>query len=172
MTDVELKNWFWNMFNSCYCVKFDDKSECVYMFYDKNFFYQKKLARILEQELIYPTKVKGICLFELDYKRNLIYCDYDEIWSFFKNEFSPEYDDIKNLIVSILAEHTKIENPEIYYYPKLRQLLHLKIGNSIPYCLDYNQHKILIEYTKLEKLLPLPCNNDRYLHKINIQNKI
>jgi len=108
MTNEELKDWFWNKFNSCYYVKHDNKSESLFMYYDKNFYRQKKLARVLEQEIIYPTKVDGTCLFEQDYKNNYLWCDHKEIWSFLKENSNYSYQEIRDLIKSWLVEHSKL----------------------------------------------------------------
>ena len=83
MTKEELSKWFWDKFNSCYPVKHEDYPESIFMFYDEQFFRQKKLARVLNEDLVYPSKVTGKCLFRLDYKNNFLWCNYDEIWSFF-----------------------------------------------------------------------------------------
>ena len=165
MTKEELGNWFWNKFKLCYFVKHDDHPESIYMFYDKNFTIQKKLARILDKDIIYPTTVDGICLFEMDYKSNSIYCDYNEIWSFFENYFS-DYIEINSIIRSVLVKYSKLGVS--LYSLELRKLLHSKLGISIPYCLDYKQHNILIEKTTLSEFHILPCNNPKYNHTINI----
>lgn len=110
MTDEELKTWFWNKFNSCYNVKHKKyHPESIFMYYDKNFARQKKLARVLKQELIYPTKVEGICLFEQDYKNNKLYCDYNEIWSFFEEKNSYNNQEIKDMVKGWLEESSKLE---------------------------------------------------------------
>jgi len=108
MTNEELKDWFWNKFNSCYCVKHEDYPESLFMYYDKNFYRQKKLARVLEQEVIYPSKVDGVCLFEQDYENNYLWCDNKEIWSFFKENSNYNYQEIRDLIKGWLVEPSKL----------------------------------------------------------------
>ena len=68
MTKEELSKWFLNKFNSCYPVIHKDYPEIIFMFYDEQFLRQKKLSRVLDEELIYPSTVKGKCLFKLDYE--------------------------------------------------------------------------------------------------------
>ena len=117
MTDEELKDWFWNKFNSCYCVKHEDYPESLFMYYDKNFYRQKKLARVLEQEVIYPSKVDGICLFEQDYENNFLWCNHKEIWSFFEENSNYNYQEISDLIKCWLVEHSKLQvlTPQVQY---------------------------------------------------------
>ncbi len=109
MNKEELKKWFWNKFNSCYKVKHSDYPESIYYFYDEQFIRQKKLSRIVGgQELEYPSEVKGICLFEQDSKNGCLYCKYNEIWSFFETNFSPNYSEIQSFIKNLLEEHDKL----------------------------------------------------------------
>ena len=109
MTKEDLSKWFWNKFNSCYYVKHEDYPQSLFMFYNKNFVRQSKLARLIGQEIIYPTKVEGVCLFEQDYKNNYLWCNYDEIWSFFYENYSHKYNEIQSFIKSLLVEHSKLE---------------------------------------------------------------
>ena len=108
MSEEELKKWFWDKFNSCYYVKHSDYPESLFMFYDKNFARQKKLARVLNQEVIYPTKVEGICLFEQDYKNGWFNSDYKEIWSFFIANLNHKNIEIRDLIKGWLGESSKL----------------------------------------------------------------
>ena len=108
MTNDELKKWFWDKYNSCYCVTHSEYPRSILMYYDKNFSRQKKLARVLDQDLIYPTKAEGTCLFEQDYKNNWLNCDYKEIWSFFEENYSNKYQEIRDLIKGWLEEVQKL----------------------------------------------------------------
>jgi hypothetical protein len=95
------------------------------MFYDKNFARQKKLARVLEQEIIYPSKIEGVCLFEQDYKYNQLLCDDKEIWSFFEEKSNYSYQEIRDLIKGWLVEHSKLQvlTPSQYPTGALRLLV-------------------------------------------------
>jgi len=135
MSDEELKDWFWNKFNSCYYVKHEDYPDSIFMYYDKNFYRQKKLARVLEQEIIYPTKVDGTCLFEQDYKNNYLWCDNKEIWSFFEKKYSYNDIEIRDLIKSWLVEYSKLQ----------------VLTPLIPYIAA---SALLVEYSKLQVLTP------------------
>jgi hypothetical protein len=70
---------------------------------------QKKLARVLDKELIYPSKVEGICLFEQDYENGYFYCNHKEIWLFFEENSNYNYVEIRNLIKGWLEEASKLE---------------------------------------------------------------
>jgi len=107
MNKEELSKWFWNKFNSCYPVQHEDFTESIFMFYDEQFLRQKKLSRVLNENVIYPSDVKGICLFQKDYKNGWFICNYDEIWSFLYNNYSSEYSDVQSLITNLLEEHDK-----------------------------------------------------------------
>ncbi|MCK9417667.1 hypothetical protein M0Q97_13575, partial [Candidatus Dojkabacteria bacterium] len=65
--DKKLKKWFFDKYNSCYPVIHEDYPNRIFMLYDEQFLRQKKLARILDEELVYPTDFKGKCLFQQDY---------------------------------------------------------------------------------------------------------
>ncbi len=109
MKKEDLKKWFWNKFNGCYKVNHSDYTDNIYYFYEEQFVRQKKLSRIVGgQELEYPSEVKGICLFRQDSKNEYLYCDNDEIWSFFETNFSTNYNDIQSFIKELLEEHDKL----------------------------------------------------------------
>ena len=108
MNKEELKKWFWNKFNGCYKVKHSDYQDRIFYFYDKQFIRQKKLSRIIGEEIVYPSEVKGICLFRQDLKNERLWCKYDKIWSFFETNFSPNYSEIQSFIKELLEEHDKL----------------------------------------------------------------
>ena len=87
MTKEELNIWFRNKFNNCYPVTHDDYPESIFMFYDPLFIRQKKLSRIVGEEIEYPSKPTGICLFEQDHKNGWFRMNYDEITSFFYKNY-------------------------------------------------------------------------------------
>ena len=109
MSNEELKIWFWDKFNSCYSVKHDDYPHSVFMIYDINYIRAKKLANILNKDVEYPTKIKGVCLFRQDLKNGHLWCNYDEIWSFFIKQYSSNPLEISNLIKGWLEEHDKLK---------------------------------------------------------------
>ncbi len=108
MNKEELKNWFWNKVNNCYKVEHVDYPNIIYYFYDEQFIRQKKLNRIVGEEIIYPTEVVGKCLFEHDIKNGYLCCDYDEIWTFLETNFSPNYTEIQSFIKKIIKKHDKL----------------------------------------------------------------
>ena len=157
MNKKELKKWFWNKFNGCYKVKHSDYPEGTYYFYDEQFIRQKKLSRIVGQELEYPSKVVGICLFDLDKKNERFWCDYDEIWSFFQINFSYNYYEIQSFIKELLEEHDKLStsSPEPYTTsakPSLEE--HDKLSTSSPGKYQVNSHEYFKEHDKLSVSIP------------------
>ena len=107
MTKEELSKWFLDKFNSCYQVVHKDYPGSIFMYYDEQFIRQKKLARVLNEEIVYPSKIVGTCLFELDYKNGWINCDHNEIWLFFRKNYSINYNNIQTFIKNILENHAK-----------------------------------------------------------------
>jgi len=136
MNKEELKKWFWNKFNGCYKVKHSNYDD-VFYFYDEQFIRQKKLSRIIGEELVYPNEVKGICLFEQDQKNGYLWCDRDEIWSFFENNFSTNYQEIQSFIKELLEEHSIPVLPVVKLITNLEE--HDKLSVSIPHV--YNAHQ-------------------------------
>ena len=108
MNKDELKKWFWNKFNSCYPVIHEDYQKSIFMYYDPKFVRQLKLCRLTGEKIIYPSKVEGICLFEQDYKNGWFNIDYNEITSFFYNNYSTNYNEIRELINGWLKESDKL----------------------------------------------------------------
>jgi len=111
MTNDELKIWFLDKINSCYPVKHDDFTNNFFLYYDVQFVRKIKLSKINNQDIKYPSKIKGDCLFELDTKNEYIYCDYDKIWSFLESNYSSNYDDVQSLINGWLND---IEKMNVY----------------------------------------------------------
>jgi len=102
--DKKLKKWFLDKFNSCYPVIHENYPNRIFMLYDEQFLRQKKLARILDEELVYPTDFKGKCLFQQDYINHNFWCDYDEIWTFLYKNYSTKYSDIQKFIKKLVIE--------------------------------------------------------------------
>jgi hypothetical protein len=109
----ELSKWFWNEFNSCYAVEHQDYKGNYFLIKDKQFIRQKKLCRITGEKLVYPTEIPkdntNKCLFYLDFKNGHLNCDYYKIWSFFKENYIDNYQEIRHLIKDILLEHDKLK---------------------------------------------------------------
>ena len=103
MTIDELKDCFWDKFNNCYPVIHEEYNN-ILMYYDINYIRAKKLANILNKDVEYPTEVKGVCLFCMDYRNRLLYMDSDEILTFFELNYSSIHHDIFGLIRNWLDE--------------------------------------------------------------------
>ena len=116
MTKEEIQIWFRNKFNSCYGVLHEDFPESIFMYYDPQFIRQKKLSRIVGEEIEYPIKPTGICLFEQDYKNGYLWMNYGEITSFFYKNYSPDWLEVKELISDMLKEYSKLQvlTPNIF----------------------------------------------------------
>jgi hypothetical protein len=107
MTKEELSKWLCNKYKSCYPVYHEKYPKSIFMFYDENFLRQKKLSRVLDEVISYPTDVKGICLFEFDFKNKWFVCNDYEIWSFIEKNYSTNYVDIREFIDLCLKNFTK-----------------------------------------------------------------
>ena len=106
----ELYKWFWKKFDSCYLVEHEDHKGDYHMYYDEQFLRQKKLVRILDgdEEIVYPSKPCGKVLFYQDWKNKYLWCDSTEIWTHFQVNYSPNYNDVRELITWMLEEHDKL----------------------------------------------------------------
>ena len=92
------------------------------MYYDTQFIRQKKLSRIVGEEIEYPIRPTGICLFEQDYKNGYLYIDYVEITSFFYKNYSSKWSDIKELIQGWLKEDSKLLTPVFLSFSNIMSL--------------------------------------------------
>ena len=135
MTEEQLKIWFLDKFNACYLIKHFDYSHNIHMIYDIDYIRAKKLANILNKDIEYPIVIKGVCLFEQNFKSGILWCDYNKIWSVFIKNYSSNYQEISGLIKCWLEE----------YY---------KSNILIPHSFQYRNNKLLIEYDKLTVLTP------------------
>lgn len=103
MKNIELIDWFNNYFDNCYRVKHKHHTNSVFMFYDINYIRQQKIAKI-EGKKVIKTNITGVCLFELDFNGNCIYCNYDLIWCYLQDKYTLIYDDIQIFIKHRLLE--------------------------------------------------------------------
>jgi hypothetical protein len=105
MMNKELEKWFYNKFNSCYLMEDLEISGNFFMIYDEQFIRQRKLSRVLNEEVKMPTEIKGICLFHLNIKELHLWCNYYEIWSFFEDNYPYSYEDIQEFIKKLLKDN-------------------------------------------------------------------
>lgn len=117
MTEQELKGYFFDKVYGCYPVKHDEHPDSIFWFYDELFVRKIKICKIIGREITLPNKITGKCLFEQDKKNRILWCNYNEIWYVFYNEYSNNYDDIQILIKSWLEEEAKFNayTPTIRY---------------------------------------------------------
>ena len=157
MTKKELSKWFWNKYNSCYPVIHEDYPDSIFMIYDEQFLRQRKLARVLNKEVVYPTKIKGKCLFEQDYKNEHFWCNDIEVWSFFERNYSSNYADVQALIKNWLKEHDKMQalTPKFLnrtWGQKLKE--HDKMQALTPHNVHDYIPSLLKEHDKMQALTP------------------
>ena len=115
MTEEQLKIWLLDKYNSCYPVKHDNVPNSIYMYYYPNFIRAKKLANILNKEIEYPTEVKGVCLFHIDYDDMVFWCDYTNIWSIINDNYSIDYIVVRYFIKDCLKSKIKLNELQIKY---------------------------------------------------------
>jgi hypothetical protein len=115
----ELREWFFEKLYSCYPVRHDDYSDSIFWYYDEKFVRKIKISKLSGDNISLPLKVSGICLFEQDLKNKNLFCDYDEIWKIFYDNYSSEYFDIQILIKGWLEDESKMS---VYTPPAGRKL--------------------------------------------------
>lgn len=115
MAKKEMKKWFRNMFNSCYAVEDNKYPGNYFLYYDKQFIRQMKLCIITDEKINYPETPSGDKLFYLNFENEYIECDYDKMISFFKSNYLPNHNKIKEVIRTFLKEYdnfSKLKNVE------------------------------------------------------------
>ena len=100
MTNEELKIWFFEKYDNCYPIH---KGNRIFMFYDKNFYRQRKLNRVLDKSEIIK-EINPTCLFMV-YDNRQLWCHYDEIWLFFYENYSSKYNETQSFIKKLLNEY-------------------------------------------------------------------
>ena len=129
MTKEELKTWFFNKYNSCYLAKHEEYTQSIFMYYDPQFIRQKKLCRLTGEQIEYPSKVSGVCLFEQDYKTGYLYMNYENITSFLFENYSYKILDIRVLINGWLKEFDNLKVLTPVHIPARFDLLLKEIDN-------------------------------------------
>ena len=102
----EIIDWFNNYFYNCYYVTHDNFPESIFMFYDKNYIRQHKLAKLEGKDYVEKSDITGVCLFQQDWKNKWFRCNYDLIWCYFRDNYSTIYSDFKSFITDRLEEHS------------------------------------------------------------------
>ena len=166
MSKEELATWFINKLTSCYPVIHDNYSNRIFWFYDEKYVRKLKLCKLNNQEISLPNKVYGVCLFEQNIKTMNLWCDYDNIWSFFESNYINKYNDIQLLINDILSDYTKLN----VYTPVRRSDRNIttlsdytKLNVYTPGPGDPNFSASLSDYTKLNVYTPFAVSVPSYL---------
>jgi len=108
MSEQETINWFWNKFKSCYTVQHIDYPNNIFMLYDENFVRQIKLSKLSGKENKIPNKIKGVCLFEIDFENNNFWYNYSDIYSFLYDNYLSNWGVINQFIHTRLSEIDKL----------------------------------------------------------------
>ena len=103
MFSYDAIKWFNDHFNDCYYVTHNEYPESLYMFYDKNFVRQQKLAK-LEEKKILKTDITGHCLFELNWETKCFNSDYYNVWCYLRDIYNIKYYDFQIFINERLTE--------------------------------------------------------------------
>ena len=110
MNKNELSNWLIDKMKSCYPAHDLISPNNLYYFYDERHIRKLKLCKINNNKYKYKfiNKVKGKCLFTKNYKTNVLYFNYDDIWRFFEKDYIYDYGKIQTLICNILTENSNL----------------------------------------------------------------
>jgi hypothetical protein len=112
MTKEGLKEWFWNMYSSCYTIENDNGID---MCYDKNFIRQRKFARLLGKDIKIPTTVTNV-IFHINLRNQYLYVDWNQIWVKFEQYGYKTYGgETESIIREILMEHDITLKPIVYF---------------------------------------------------------
>jgi hypothetical protein len=125
------------------------------MIYDKQFLRKVVINNILGKPFEYPKEIKGVCIFEQDYKNNYLWCKYDEIWSFLDDNNTSNNIDVQSLVKGWLSEADKLNiltTTIVMEYPKgmLSEADKLSVLTTIGGSFDFAQE--LSETDKLNVL--------------------
>lgn len=73
MINKEAIDWFNEHFDCCYHVKCEKYPNSIFMFYDKNYVRQLKIAK-LDGISVEKNIITGECLFEQDWENDILWC--------------------------------------------------------------------------------------------------
>lgn len=152
MTIEELKLWFLDKVNSCYPAIHDDYPESIFWFYDEKFVRKLKLCKINNQNITLPSKVEGYCLFCQDFKNMWFYCDHDEIWSFFYENYKYDYFDVQLFIKDALYDIEKMRKliPHNAEHHSLQSITTIEKMSILIPCIA--QSEVNVELSKTKKM--------------------
>jgi len=114
MSKDELSTWFWKVLNSCYPLYKSNNPNIISWYYNENFSRKIKLCKINNQKIIITDEFKGDFVFEQNIKFKSIYFNHDNIWNFFKNNYSTEDVYIGILLKEILNNSNKFKGYKSY----------------------------------------------------------
>jgi len=114
MNREELTTWFWSVLNLCYPLYDKNKPNFIQWYYNEQFVRKIKLCKINNQRIIIPDKFKGDFVFEQNIKFKILYINCDNIWNFFRNNYSKEDIYINIFINEILNNSTNFKGYKSY----------------------------------------------------------
>jgi hypothetical protein len=146
------------------------------MIYDKQFLRKIAINSVLGKDIEYPKEIKGVCLFRQDSDNTFLWCDNDEIWSFFEKNYRNDYADIQSLIKGWLSEADKLNvlTPNNSWQPQICDLSEAdKLNAFTPKSYGFKKWYWLSDADKLNVLTPgLLHLNLRYLSETDKLNSI
>lgn len=135
MKESELKNFFFEKLLNCYSIVYDMYPDAnVVYYYDEKFARKCKLSKINKTEIFQPIEKNYRCLFDQDLESEILFCDYDEIWTYFQKNYIYDHYKIKNLIEKWLNDDTTIKEYE-------QKLFSVKIKNRMKY-ISFKSYKV------------------------------
>lgn len=112
-----LNDWFWNKLESCYPVTHTGNQNFIYFMYNEQYIRKLKLAKLNKQEIKKPNKVKGTCIFVIDTKNKLMYCELENVFQSVYQDYKLEYE-TKKSINDILHNNEKMYSFKAFYKPE------------------------------------------------------
>ena len=143
--------------NKCILMVHDDYPENIVMVYDKQHERKLKLNSLnnTNENITFNKTNESIVLFYQDYKNGFFDVSYNEIWSVLEKKYRLNYQEIKDLIKTILLEDNKLKQlttgKELFMLGNL--LLEDNKLKQLTTCINlYNIQTLLLEDNKLKQL--------------------
>ena len=149
MTKQDAIEWINYKFNSCYPVVHSEYPNRLFMLYDEQITRKIKLSKISGRELK-VSNVRGKCLFDLNYDTNFFYYDYETIWLFLHDNYSPYNNDIYSIMKDWLLYFDIMNNN---YIPIVKEFQ--------LYSIDFDKMSILSPYTSKQSYRPMLFENNK-----------
>lgn len=154
--------------NKCFCMVHDDYPENILMIYDAIHIRKLKLKSLnnSNDDIKFIKSDETMILFYQDYKYGYLDINYNDVWSVLSMKYKLKYDEIVELIITVLLKDNKLIPCDII------TLEHNNSKQLTPTHIRQPRGKWFLDNNELDKLTPIKQNINTKKYYDLLDNKL